>query len=172
MSEHRHYEVSDAGPEWGTPEYIVEPLAQTLGGFDLDSAAGAEPKPYADERFTGPPDGRDGLQEDWHGAVWLNPPYSREHNPKWAQKVTEEYHGNPDIDHITALVPASTSTDWWQNHYALADYHTFIDHRVNFVGDGENSASFASVLCTFDPGPPGQYFMALADLGQTFTRYV
>lgn len=63
---------SEAGVEWGTPEYVVSPLSDALDGFDLDPASGAEPVPYADERYTVEDDG---LAQDWFGDVWLNPPY-------------------------------------------------------------------------------------------------
>jgi phage N-6-adenine-methyltransferase len=159
------YGDHDAGPEWGTPEWVVEPLEDSVGGFDLDPAAGAEPRPYADERWTGLP-GVDGLSRHWYGRVWLNPPYGRVHNPRWAEKVTTEI-GAAYPDSVTALVPASTSTDWWQDHYATADAITFIDTRLSFVGSGDESASFASCICSFGEFPDA-YWSALDELGTTF----
>jgi len=155
-----------AGPEWGTPEWVVEPLERAVDGFDLDPAAGAEPRPYADERWTG--EEIDGLQRDWYGRVWLNPPYGRGHNPRWAAKVTEQVSARHPHS-ITALVPASTSTEWWQGHYADADAVTFFDSRLSFVGSGDTSASFASCICSFGQFPAA-YWSALDELGTTFRR--
>lgn len=165
--EHRHYDSQDTGPEWGTPAWVWEPLAESLGGFDLDPASGAEVTPIAETRYTIEDDG---LTTAWFGDTWLNPPYGRTHNPRWAKRVTDQVE-NPAVDSITALVPASTSTNWWQNHYATSDYQTWIDTRVQFDGSGDNSASFASVICSWIEDPPEAYLDALTNLG-TVTRRV
>jgi phage N-6-adenine-methyltransferase len=160
------YDEHGAGPEWGTPAWVVEPVEQAVGGFDLDPAAGAEPRAYADERFTGPPDGADGLAREWYGRVWLNPPYGRQHNPRWAAKVTREVEAGR-VRSVTALVPASVSTNWWHDHYGQADGVTFLDTRLSFVGSGDTSASFASCLASFGTFPAA-YWSALDQLGRTF----
>jgi len=158
----KHYDSHDAGPEWGTPEWIWKPLADSLGGFDLDPASGAEAAPIADTRFTVKDDG---LAQDWFGDVWLNPPYGREFNRKWASKVGEEWQaGNPDT--MTVLVPASMETDWFQGTYIHADYLTFLDKRVSFIGAGDTSASFPSVICSIGEFPV-EYHDALSILGHT-----
>ncbi|MDB9247412.1 DNA N-6-adenine-methyltransferase [Halorubrum ezzemoulense] len=178
-NDHRHYDETDAGPEWGTPKWVWQPLAETLGGFDLDPASGAEEEPIAYVRVQLPTDEHpygtavreegvttwygDGLEEGWHGDVWLNPPYGRQHNPRWAQKVSEEVERGA-LDTLTALVPASTSTNWFQDHYANADLLTFIDQRISFDGSGSDSASFASVIATFGDVPTA-YVDALGELG-------
>jgi phage N-6-adenine-methyltransferase len=158
------YDEHDTGPEWGTPEWVVEPLEDAIGGFNLDPASGAEPRPYAEERWTG--DEIDGLARDWFGRVWLNPPYGRSHNPRWAEKVREQVVARRPRS-VTALVPASTSTDWWQDSYAHADAVTFLDTRLSFVGSGDTSASFASCICSFGSFPEA-YWSALDELGTTF----
>ena len=84
MSEQPHNSDSNAGVEWGTPKKYVLPLSNTIDGFDLDPASGAEPTPYADTRYTKEDDG---LVQDWFGHVWLNPPYGREHNLNWAKSL-------------------------------------------------------------------------------------
>jgi hypothetical protein len=87
MSENNHYDSYNAGPEWATPEWIWYPLSKTVGDFDLDPASGAESNPIAGERYTVEDNG---LEQEWFGDVWLNPPYGRNHNPEWARKVTRE----------------------------------------------------------------------------------
>ena len=139
------YGSHDAGPEWGTPRWVVEPLLDALDGFDLDPASGAEPITYADETYTVDDNG---LARDWFGDVWLNPPYGREHNESWARKVIRERE-RERCSTITALVPASTDTNWFQQYYSQADIFTFIDGRVSFHGAGDTAASFPSVICSF-----------------------
>lgn len=145
----RHYDSYDTGPEWGTPSWVWEPLAEALGGFDLDPASGAEEKPIADTRWTIEDDG---LSKEWYGDVWLNPPYGRSFNGEWGEKVSDEI-SRGHLDTLTALVPASTDTQWFQNHYANADTLTFIEGRIGFDGAGKSKASFASVIATWGSVP-------------------
>ena len=59
--------------EWYTPRWIID----TLGPFDLDPCAPpADVRPYeiAPTAYTRDDDG---LSREWHGTVWMNPPYSR-----------------------------------------------------------------------------------------------
>jgi phage N-6-adenine-methyltransferase len=155
-----HNSDSDAGVEWGTPKKYVLPLADAIDGFDLDPASGAEPTQYADTRYT---EEDDGMAKEWYGNVWLNPPYGRKENPKWAKKTYREV---PNTRSITALVPASTSENWWQMYYSEADIFCFIDGRIQFLGAGDIAASFGNVICVFNSqNLPGEYFEELSRLG-------
>jgi phage N-6-adenine-methyltransferase len=157
---HNHFDSHDAGKEWGTPPEYWRSLAVAIGGFDLDPASGAETEPIADTRWTIEDDG---LPRDWFGDVWVNPPYSRELNPVWAEKIADEAERDA-VDSLTALVPGSTDTQWFQNNYAEADLLTFIEGRVSFDGAGDNSASFPSVVATWGDVTPG-YMASLRDMG-------
>lgn len=110
MPQHKHYSSHDAGPEWATPEYIWRPLAEALGTakmstgvlgigsypvFDLDPASGCEEKPIATTCYQLPE--TDGLTEDWFGHVWVNPPYGREFNDPWAEKIERERVAAPRL---------------------------------------------------------------------------
>lgn len=156
---------SDAGDEWGTPPKYVEPLSDVLDGFDLDPASGAEPQPYADERYTVEDDG---LSTPWYGDVWLNPPYGRSANKQWAKRTVDQWQ-NEDVETITALVPASTDTQWFQNNYFEANYLTFIEGRIEFLGDGDNNATFPSVIASFGTFPE-EYLSALNEMGVVTER--
>ncbi|MDA8287229.1 MAG: DNA N-6-adenine-methyltransferase [Actinomycetota bacterium] len=46
----------------------------------------------------------DGLQQQWSGRVWLNPPYSNA--AAWVKRLSRHGIG-------TALVFARTETSWW-----------------------------------------------------------
>lgn len=168
MSEQRHYAESPVGPQWATPPEIWQPIADTLGGFDLDPASGCEPEPIADERFTV---ADDGLAQPWFGDVWVNPPYGREFNREWGEKVVAEAQRDA-VDTITALVPAATGTHWWHDTYAQGDVFCFLRGRVTFVdSDGQptdNNASFGSVLVGFGV-LPYDYRQALDGMGVLLT---
>jgi phage N-6-adenine-methyltransferase len=162
MTEKDFFDESDSGVEWGTPEYIVEPLSNAINGFDLDPASGAEPKPYAKKRYT---EEDNGLSKNWFGHVWLNPPYGREYNLKWAKKSERESKVE-EVKSITALIPASTSTSWFQEFYAKADVFCFFDHRINFIGTKKQSATFSNVICCFGREElNNEYFSQLEEFG-------
>lgn len=83
---------------WLTPPEII----RALGPFDLDPCAAPEPRPWvcAKQNYD-----NDGLTRNWHGRVWLNPPYG---GPAivtpWLERMVA--HGNG-----TALIFARTETD-------------------------------------------------------------
>ena len=86
--------VHPKSTRWITPRSILDPL----GVFDLDPCADVEqPWKTAEEMWT---DG--GLDREWFGRVWLNPPYGRE-TAAWLRKMAE--HGDG-----IALVFARTDT--------------------------------------------------------------
>lgn len=104
---------------WLTPPHIIE----ALGPFDLDPCASVgRPWDTAATHYTVEDDG---LSREWHGRVWLNPPYGK-HAAVWLQRLAE--HGNG-----TALVFARTETkiffDWvWPYASALL----FVEGRLHF----------------------------------------
>ena len=62
--------------EWHTPERYVELARKVLGAFDLDPASSKKAqKVIKAEKFFTKKD--NGLEHDWYGRVWLNPPYAQ-----------------------------------------------------------------------------------------------
>jgi len=97
--------------EVATKRDLWQPIAERVNGFDLDPAAGCEPTPIADERYT-PED--DGLAQPWHGAVWLNPPFSDK--TPWYKRVVSQYEmGN--IDRAVVLATVDPSADWFHDWF-------------------------------------------------------
>lgn len=95
-----------------------------LGPFDLDPCAAPEPRPWTTAaRMISLPD--DGLEEEWTGRVWLNPPFSKAR--AFVAKMAEHRNG-------VALIPARTETDWWWDHvWKPASGMLFIRGRVEFL---------------------------------------
>lgn len=109
---------------WLTPQHILKPL----GHFDLDPCS-LENRPFdtADTHIYLP---QNGLEEEWWGRVWLNPPYGRE-TGKWLQKL--QCHGCG-----TAIIFARTDTKVFFEHvWDAASAVLFLRGRVTFLrGDG------------------------------------
>lgn len=75
-----------ATDEWYTPLGIIT----YFGEFDLDPCAPVDPLWRTAKIMYNKND--DGLSKEWHGRVWLNPPYSRPLITQFVKKMSE--HGN------------------------------------------------------------------------------
>lgn len=114
---------------WLTPPAII----QALGSFDLDPCACPEPRPWPTaKRHIALPD--DGLAAQWHGRVWLNPPYGDKIGP-WMEKMSQHSNG-------IALTFARTETEYWHRWiWPFTKAVMFISGRLNFyLPDGTRSA--------------------------------
>jgi hypothetical protein len=117
---------------WLTPRYILD----ALGRFDLDPAACSEWLTANNHYF------QNGLEQEWFGRIWLNPPYGKE-TGIWLKKL--ELHGNG-----IALVFARTDTKWFQelNYDAI----NFLKGRISFLdsnGNKSTNAGTPSILIAF-----------------------
>lgn len=119
MSLSGHQSAKMKSDEWLTPPYIL----LHLGGFDLDPCAPIDrPWNMAKHHFTVEDDG---LEKEWFGRVWLNPPFGREAT-KWIEKLKK--HGNG-----IALIPARTETKMFYDHiWGHADKIMFLKGRPHF----------------------------------------
>lgn len=133
--------ISSDTDEWATPPQFVRPLADAVGGFDLDPASGAEQSPIADETYT---EADDGLTQPWFGTVWVNPPYSE--MAAWTRKAINESNRSA-TDTIIYLCKGDSSADWWQRAVRESSAVAMIDHRLSF-GDG-GDAPFPSHVFVF-----------------------
>ncbi len=128
-----------------TKRELWQPFAEALGGFDLDPAAGCEPTPIADERYTKEDDG---LTSPWFGNVWLNPPFSDK--GAWYKRLVTQYrHG--DVDCAVAIAQVGTDADWFQDWFSTADVITFINGRDCYHERGNEN--FASMIGVWNPTP-------------------
>ena len=114
-----HQSANSTTDEWLTPE----PILRALGNFDLDPCAPIwQPWKTANTVFT---KYDDGLNKDWKGRVWLNPPYGLE-AAKWLKKLKEHKNG-------IALIFARTETAMFFEHvWKGADSILFIEGRLYF----------------------------------------
>lgn len=145
--------------EWYTPKSLFDQLGLT---FDLDPAATPIGSPNAVPAVTfyrWPP--IDGTVAEWHGRIWLNPPYGPKAVP-FIDRMIEHNHG-------LLLVPARTETRIFQRAVMSAQRVVFLRERLHFVRpDGTASrSSFASVLMAFGDDEEMLASLEDADLGWT-----
>lgn len=79
--------------------------------------------------------------------VFMNPPYGRGIIDKWIKKLCEEY-SNGNVYEAITLVPARTSTKWFDRFEEFGCPTCFIDGRLTFIGN-DNGAPFPSAICYF-----------------------
>lgn len=139
---------SSESNEWYTPAKYIEAVREVLGGIDLDPASNeqANRTVQAKDFFDA---GRNGLEIDWYGRVFLNPPYGVakieisgiEKRVSLAGAFCMRALNQYVEGHINAgiiLVNSLHSQNW---QAPLYDYPIcFVDHRIHFVsGDGEEN---------------------------------
>jgi hypothetical protein len=143
MSEQQWWQTEE-NDSVATKGELWRPLADRIGGFDLDPAAGCEPTPIADERYT---EADDGLTSPWFGTVWLNPPFS-EKTP-WYRRLVNQYK-NGEVDRAVALATVDPSAQWFHNWFSTADVLCFLEGRDWYLANGD-SPTFSTQVGVWNP---------------------
>jgi phage N-6-adenine-methyltransferase len=149
-----------------TPPEYIEAARLVLGAIDLDPATSeqAQRTVRAANYFT---EKTDGLKQEWHGRIWLNPPYHRELAPAFIRKLVAEIAAG----RVTAAIMLTnncTDTEWFAVVEAACAAICFTRGRIKFTQPngtevlptqgqaffyfGTDANSFARVFCRFGFG--------------------
>ena len=123
--------------EWYTPDEYIELAWDVLGEIDLDPASCefANRTIQAKQYFTVE---QDGLRQEWHGRVWMNPPYSAELVQQFSAKFSDEYEkGN--IEEGIVLVNNATETNWFIGLVKNAKAVCFPKGRIRYTSQSRES---------------------------------
>lgn len=116
--------------EWFTPTEYIERARSVLGAIDLDPATHEQAQNVVRaERYFTLQD--DGLRHEWHGRVWLNPPYAQPWIAQFAAKMCDE-RSSGRVTAAIMLTHNYTDTSWFQQLAAIADAICFTRGRVKF----------------------------------------
>ena len=117
--------------EWLTPPSFIK----SLGEFDLDPCSPVNrPWDTAKHHFTIEDNG---LEQDFFGRVWLNPPYGRQ-TTKWLNKLSKHDNG-------IALIYARTETKMFFNFvWYKAKAILFLKGRVSFLNVDGSSPNYTA----------------------------
>jgi ParB family chromosome partitioning protein len=130
-----------------------------MGSIDLDpaSCAAANQIVNATSYYT---EKHDGLKQNWHGRVWLNPPYTptseyRLPQYTWFRKADEEYR----LGHIEqAILLMMVSKQRW--FHDLWKYPVCLSwNRIHFIRPGRKPQELRDGNCFVYIGPHEQKFI-------------
>lgn len=140
--------------EWYTPEQYIEAARFVMGSIDLDPASNdfanetVKAAVYYDEAMNG-------LERDWYGNIWLNPPYSSALIQQFAEKLTSS-----TFEQAIVLVNNATETGWFRRLADEADAVLFTTGRIKYrKRDGEHGTPLQ-----------GQAFLYYGNQPETFLR--
>lgn len=122
--------------EWFTPLRYIQAVREVFGGpIDLDPASCelANQTVRAAHYYSKKDNG---LEQEWHGRVWLNPPFGRIQTPGrkmnqglWICKLLQEYHqGN--VEQAVLLTTCRPDTSWFEQLWQFPI--CFANHKVGF----------------------------------------
>ena len=123
-----HVSFNSGNNEWYTPLEYIELARVVMGSIDLDPASSdkANEVVQAMKHYTAQ---ENGLEQDWYGNVWLNPPYASELIVKFTEKLISEL---PRISQALVLVNNATETEWFSKLVSQAGAVCFPRSRVKF----------------------------------------
>jgi phage N-6-adenine-methyltransferase len=116
--------------EWYTPPNIFESIGVE---FDLDPCSSEKANTIVQAKDFYTIDDN-GLEQDWYGKVWLNPPYGNQKGNQtgvWLQKALDE-----TVDEniqVCALVFARTDVKWFHEQAVLFEQICFMKGRLSFI---------------------------------------
>ena len=138
-----HVSHNSGENEWYTPAPIIAAARAVMGGIDLDPASSAQANETVQATtFYSIED--DGLNKEWQGRVWMNPPYSGSLIGRVVDKILSE-----PIEEACVLVNNATETKWAQALLGASTAFCFFASRVRYLApDGiKNTPLQGQMLC-------------------------
>lgn len=108
-----------------TPEYVLEPVRELLGGIGLDPCTEPDNPTKAREFYCLP---NDGCALPWDAeSVWCNPPYG-EAKDRWVERCIDEGTRR----RVVLLIPAHTETRTFQRALQACTSVLLVRARLRF----------------------------------------
>lgn len=120
-----------ANNEWGTPPDIIDSSRTVMGSIDIDPASNAQAQKVVNSLiyFT---KHNSGLDHDWLGNVWLNPPYGAGLAKPFAEKLKTSYQRN--LKQAIVLTNGVHDCQWWNTTIGqICSAICLPDHRIAFI---------------------------------------
>lgn len=153
--------LSTGNQEWYTPPVYIEAARAVLGEIDLDPASCELANQIVNAKKFFSADA-DGLCNEWHGRIWLNPPFKAGLIDRFVDKLLDS-----NFDAAIVLTDNATDTRWFCKLATAADAILFTTGRINFLkSDGSQEVG------NHIRGQAFFYFGSRADLfADVFARF-
>ena len=185
---------AESGFEYYTPHEWTDAAREVMGGIDLDPASCEFANQWIDASRIFTKD-NDGLQQEWHGRVWMNHPFHRGEtackakckkltcqrrghhitedipgNAEWINKLVSEYKAGR-VTEAVVICYCSSSETWFGP--LLKQPQCFPDGRIHYIGeDGKKvqGNTKGSVITYFGPNV-ARFAEVFGKLGEVKVAY-
>ncbi len=150
--------------EWHTPARYIEMARAVLGGFDLDPASNpvAQETVLADTFYT---EETNGLDKEWRGRVWRNPPYAQPAISHFADKMAAEVSAG-NVTGAIMLTHNYTDTHWFHTLADVASAICFTKGRIRFESpDGKKASPTQGQAFFYFGDKPHEFNKVFSDAG-------
>jgi ParB family chromosome partitioning protein len=155
-----HVSFNSGDNEWYTPADIIDAARAVMGSIDLDPASNdmANKVVRATKYYTAE---TNGLNKEWTGNVWLNPPYAGELIGLFCDKLVES-----NITQAIMLVNNATETNWFNTLIHKASAIVFPKGRVKFyMPDGKTGAPLQGQAIIYFGDNPTKFLLVFKQFG-------
>lgn len=126
-----HVSQNTGMPEWYTPPVFIDSARAVLGTIDTDPASSEiAQRTVKAETFYSVDD--NGLEQEWSGNVWMNPPYTSGLIDQFIDKL-KKHVVNEDVFAAIVLVNNATETKWFQSLASISSAICFPSSRIRFL---------------------------------------
>lgn len=156
--------------EWYTPAKYIEMAREVMGSIDVDPASNdyAQETVRAKAFYT---EANSGLGKDWHGKVWMNPPYSNPEIQNFVQHLLDQL-SKGNVTEAIVLTNNSADTAWHHELAGMAACWCITRGRIRFESRTRASNSPAMGQSIFYFGPHADRFAEIfGEVGRIDTQY-
>lgn len=126
-----HVANNSGNNEWYTPPLFIALAREVMGGIDCDPAS-SEIANQTVRATTFHTAETNGLKQQWHGRVWMNPPYAQPLVWEFCDAAASKFESG-EIDQAIVLVNNGTETQWFQRLLSASSAVCFPRSRIKFM---------------------------------------